>query len=294
LTSTNLIVLALWAGEYRHCLPLLEAEATEAESLGRIARAVRGWSIVSLCQASLGLLEEGAASVARAEALSARLGSPVLPVTHARETLARALDEGWGPIADRYSTFVSVVENNPALIWGLGWLYSSAAYASAACGRVDDALRYLGSLVPWLKESPGWIVGFSLMAGMAAGTLWRLNRLDHVEVIEQTLRDKVIAPDFLYPMVDGRQALAQVCGLTGRTDEATEWFAEARRVLGEQGALPLLAHCDYDEALMHHRLGTVAGDDRARTLLGQAWQQFARLGMRGWSRRAEELAVQLG
>jgi hypothetical protein len=64
-------------------------------------------------------------------------------------------------------------------------------------------------------------------------------------------------------------------------------------VLGEQGALPLLAQCDHDEALMYHRLGTPAGDERARALLGQAWQQFAKLGMRGWSRRAEELAAQL-
>ena len=41
LTSTNLIVLGLGPGSTSHCLPLLEAEAAEAESLGRIARAVR-------------------------------------------------------------------------------------------------------------------------------------------------------------------------------------------------------------------------------------------------------------
>src|SRR5205085_8842965 len=122
----------------------------------------------------------------------------------------------------------------------------------------------------------------------AAGTLWRLQRHDHLEVIETALRDKVIAPDFRYAMVDSRQALAWLCALTGRTEEASIWFAEARRVLGEQGALPLLAQCDYDEASMHHRLGTSAGEEKAKALLGQAWQQFARLGMKGWSRRAEE------
>jgi class 3 adenylate cyclase len=294
LTSTNLIVLALWAGEYRHCLPLLEAEAAEAESLGRIARAVRAWSMVTLCQASLGLVEEAAASVARAEALSARLGTPIVLVLNAQEALAMALDEGWEPIADLSGkVLVPVAEANPALAWGLGFVYSVAAHASAACGRVDDAMRHLGSLVPWLEEAPGWSLPFDRMAAVAAGTLWRLQRCDHLEAIETALRDKVIAPDFRYTMVDGRQALAWLCALTGRTDEASTWFTEARRVLGEQGSLPLLAQCDYDEALMYHRLGTPAGEEKAKTLLGQAWQQFARLGMRGWSRRAEELAAQL-
>jgi hypothetical protein len=293
LTSTNLIVLALWAGEYRHCLPLLEAEAAEAESLGRIARAVRGWSMAALCQAALGRLDAAAASVARAEALSARLGTPILLVVNAREAMAMALDEGWEPIAGLCNGLVPVAEGNPALAWGLGWVYSCAAHASAACGRADDAVRHLGSLVPWLEEAPGWSLGFNRLAAVAAGTLWRLGRLDHLEVIERALREKVVAPDFRYAMADGRQALAWLCALTGRTDEATGWFADARRVVGEQGSLPLLALCDYDEALMHHRLGTPAGRARATALLTEARRQFAELGMRGWSRRAEELAAQL-
>jgi hypothetical protein len=294
LTSTNLIVLAIQAGEYRHCLPLLEAEVAEAESLGRIARAARGWSMVTLCQASLGLVEEAGASVARAEALSARLGTPILLVLNAQEALAMALDEGWEPIADLCDKVLPVAQANPALAWGLGFVYSVATHASAACGRADDAMRHLDFLVPWLEEAPGWSLTFNRMAAMAAGTLWRLQRLDHLEVIEAALRDKVIAPDFRYAMVDGRMALAWLCALTGRTAEASSWFAEARRVLGEQGVLPLLAQCDHDEALMYHRLDTPAGDERAKALLGQAWQQFARLGMKGWSRRAEELAARLG
>ncbi len=295
LTSTNLIVLGLAAGEYQHCLPLLEAESAEAESLGRIARAVRGWSMATLCQAALGQLDAAATSMARAEALSARLGTPILIVVNAQEALAMALDEGWEPIAELCDkVLVPVAEANPALAWGLGFVYSAAAHASAACGRADDAMRHLGSLVPWLEEAPGWLLTFVRQVAVAAGTLWRLQRLDHLDLIEWALREKVIAPDFRYPRVDGRHALAQLCALSGRTEEAARWFADARRVLGEQGALPLLAQCDYDEALMNHRLGTPSGEERAKALLGQAWQQFARLRMRGWSRRAEELAAQLG
>ncbi len=52
-------------------------------------------------------------------------------------------------------------------------------------------------------------------------------------------------------MVDGRLTLARLCALTGRHDEAVSWFAKAREVLTEQGASPLLAIVDYDEALMY-------------------------------------------
>jgi hypothetical protein len=216
-------------------------------------------------------------------------------VLNAQETMALVLDEGWEPIADLCDrVLVPVAEANPALAWGLGFVYSVATHASAACGRVDEAMRHLASLVPWLQEAPGWSLTFNRMAAMAAGTLWRLERVDHLEVVEAALRDKVIAPDFRYAMVDSRHALARLCALTNRTEDASSWFAEARRVLREQGALPLLAQCDYDEALMYHRLGTPAGEERANPLLGQAWQQFAKLGMKGWTRRAEELAAQLG
>jgi hypothetical protein len=250
--------------------------------------------MVALCQASLGQLEAATASVARAEALSARLGTPILLVTNAREALARAFNEGWAPIADLCNVLVPVAEGNAALAWGLGWLYSCAAHSSAACGRVDDATRHLGSVIPWLEEAPGWTLNFNRMAALAAGTLWRLGRQDHLEVVERALREKVIGPDFRYAMVDGRQALAWLCVLTGRTDEATTWFAEARTVLRQQGSLPLLAMCDYDEALMYQGLGTPVGEGRARALLTAARRQFAELGMRGWNRLAEELAAQLG
>jgi hypothetical protein len=95
-------------------------------------------------------------------------------------------------------------------------------------------------------------------------------------------------------MVDGRLALARLCALTGRVDEAVSWFAEARRVLVQQGALHLLAITDYDEALMNVRLGEPGDLDRARPLLDSARRQFEEVGMTGWTRRADELARRLG
>jgi hypothetical protein len=59
-------------------------------------------------------------------------------------------------------------------------------------------------------------------------------------------------------------------------------------VLDAQGARPLRAIVDFDEALMHTRAGR---PDAARPLLDAAVDQFARLGMSGWLRRVGAVGV---
>jgi hypothetical protein len=88
--------------------------------------------------------------------------------------------------------------------------------------------------------------------------------------------------------------MARLCALTGRHDEAASWFAEARRVLEAQGARPLLAVVDYDEALARVRWASPGDDERARPLLDTARRQFDALGMTGWIARADALAQRLG
>jgi hypothetical protein len=77
--------------------------------------------------------------------------------------------------------------------------------------------------------------------------------------------------------------------LTARFDEARDWFAKARTVLDEQGARPLRAIVDYDEALMYARLGAEGDASRTQSLLEVALAQFAEIGMHGWTTRAEAL-----
>jgi hypothetical protein len=89
-------------------------------------------------------------------------------------------------------------------------------------------------------------------------------------------------------MMDLRLSLARLCALDGRLDEADHWFAQARLVLEEQGARPLRAIADFDQALMYTRAGQPG---QARRFLDAAAGQFRRIGMTGWLRRAEELAL---
>jgi len=64
-------------------------------------------------------------------------------------------------------------------------------------------------------------------------------------------------------------------------------------VLDEQGARPLRAIVDFDEAWMEIRRGPQGDRERARSLLALASEQFRSIGMPGWIRRAAELRRQL-
>jgi tetratricopeptide (TPR) repeat protein len=120
-----------------------------------------------------------------------------------------------------------------------------------------------------------------------------MQRTDHIEAIEKSLREKVIAPDHRFILQDGRLALARISALTGRYDEASEWFAKARTVLEEDGQRPLRAIVDYDEALMYARRNSAGDRECALPLLDAATQQFTEIGMTGWTRQAEELRTTL-
>jgi len=124
----------------------------------------------------------------------------------------------------------------------------------------------------------------------AAETLWLIERTEFIDVIERNLRQKIVTDIHPYPMMDGRQALARVCALQGRSDEASEWFARARTVLEELEARPLRAIVDFDEALMLLRRGGTGDRERARPLLEAAIREFSAIGMSGWIRRARATA----
>ena len=55
----------------------------------------------------------------------------------------------------------------------------------------------------------------------------------------------------------------------------------ARAVLTEQGARPLRAIVDYEEALIYHRRGGPGDKEPAAPLLEAALRQFHELGMTG-------------
>ena len=72
-----------------------------------------------------------------------------------------------------------------------------------------------------------------------------------------------------------------------------QWFAKARTVLDEQGARPLRALADFDEALMYARRGASGDREHALRWLDLAVPQLVAIGMPGWTQRADELRRRL-
>ncbi len=283
------VALTLLAGEYRRGILLWQEQAERAEQQGQIAGALDAWANLARCHTALGDFAAARAAYRQGRALAARLpqGSTApLLLWSPRYDRRLAVDEGWREFLEDTRAFLE----RPLAEVRVGPVRAAAALASARLGRAEEALHWLGTLIAGFERGrPSW-TAYTQVACDAAATLWQLERTDHIEVIERNLREKVIAPDFRYLMRDGRTALARLCALQGRYDEASRWFAEARTVLEGDGARPLRAIVDYDEALMYVRRAAPGDKERAAPLLDAALRQFREIGMTGWVRRAEELA----
>jgi DNA-binding SARP family transcriptional activator/class 3 adenylate cyclase len=284
--SPNLTVLTYWAGDYRRALPAYETETAQAERDGRWARAARGWSYITGLRAALGDLDGALEAVKQAEALAARLGRPLPQLFGAKDALSLVIDTDWEELAAAFEAIIAL--SDPALAWTRGPSHAVAARARARSGQTDEALAHLVELRPWLERAPAWTNMFSVMPCHAAEALWHLGRTDDLELIERTLKDKVIGPGFRAPGVEGRLALARLCALTDRHDEAVSWFSAARQNLAEQGALPLLGVCNHDEAVMHLRR---SHPEEAAPFIEAAHRQFVALGMTAWAARTEALSL---
>lgn len=290
--SPSPTALFMHAGDFRASLPVWQQEAADCERRGAFAKAMRGWGSVARCHISLGELTVARAALDRTAALSARIAGPwfgVLGLVAARADFCHATDEGWKELLADAASQALIQGPTAESKWGAAMINAYLAYSMASIEQVQAAMQRVAMLPAALERGTSWATTYCATACMATAALWRLNRADYAEVVEQSIRTKVIAPDFRYPLSDGRLSLARLCALQGRYDEATEWFAKARVVLDEQGARTLRAISDFDEALMYLRRGRTDDDERAQPFLDVARAQFTAIGMIGWLRRLEKL-----
>jgi tetratricopeptide (TPR) repeat protein len=296
LASEDPWVVMAWAGDYVAALPALWRHAEDAVARGRLGLAITSWAYVARCQIALGQLDEARNTLVMVDSLGERWPSAPSWVTvntiAARDELALATDSGWEELLPLAGPLVGSVDMNLRFV--MATIYASMARAAAHLGTAEAALPLLSLVVPALEQAPGWAPNYIRCACDGAAALWLLESTDHVQAVERAVRDKVVAPDFRHPMMDGRLSMARLCGLQGRYDEAVDWFADARRVLDDQGARPLRAITDYDEALMYARRGKPGDVELAWPLVDAAVEQFEEIGMTGWVHRAALLAATLG
>ncbi|MDP9238524.1 MAG: AAA family ATPase [Chloroflexota bacterium] len=281
-------------GDARRALTMFRDAMTSAEREGRIAQQVSLFAFIARCLNVLGELAEARASYDQGVALTARLPGPS---AHAQQLVAALAEmgiaHGGGLRASVAMVEALLQADAPDIRWARAGVLAAAARIFAQAGREDEALATLARALPAIQRTPAGEVNLPSVICDCAWALWILERTDQIDVIERNLREKVVVPDFRYPMRDGRTALARLCALQGRYDEASRWFADARRVLEEDGARPLRAIVDYDEALMYARRPADGDRERALPLLDAAMRQFGDIGMTGWTRLGEELRASL-
>jgi class 3 adenylate cyclase/tetratricopeptide (TPR) repeat protein len=292
--GTHAPVLTFYAGEYERASTVASEIAARSLEHGRLDYAVLILSVVARCQAALGNLAASHEAFLQANAILERIGNPpglsfFLQSAPIGQTFVRG--EGYElllPVFDR--VFAS---DSAGLRFVMAIALAAAAAFYAHAGRGEDALRALRRILPAIERAAGWVNNYTATLYYGIEVVWVLGRRDHVEVLERNLRAKTLASDFRYPHTDARLALARLCALTDRFDEAREWFEKARRVLDEQRARPLRAITDFDEAWMEVRRGREGDRGRALALLDAVHGPFEAIGMPGWLRRAEGLRQQL-
>jgi DNA-binding SARP family transcriptional activator len=284
-------VLLYLLGGLRPAVPLFEEAAGRARTRGELAREVHCRASIARALAALGDLEGARAALAQARDLASRIPDRSwswerIHVEGALDALTMATGEDWAGMHAVFDELVST--QDPVPRWARAPMSAGCARTAAHLGRPEQAMALLALPVRALAQAPAWALNYTRTACDTAETLWLLGRRDHLRPVETALRQKALPADFRFPMMDVRLSLARLCAVDDRVDEAVHWFGQARMVLEEQGAGPLRAITDFDEALMHARLERHAD---ARLLLEAAAGRFQRIGMTGWLRRVGQVAA---
>jgi class 3 adenylate cyclase len=285
------IALLVLAGDCRRSLPIWQQRAADAERSGQIALAMDAWAFTARCHNALGDFTLARAAYDRALAMSARVSRFALPqvnLVSLRNDFLIALDDGFDEFAQIPGETEILANPPPQFKWALVAGCACNAEIAARRNLAEPAMQLLAMVPAGLIRGAAWGLSYRIAACDSASTIWLLNRTDYLDIIENSIREKVLAPDFRFPMRDGRMSMGRLCALSGRYDEAAEWFAQAREVLDEEGWRPLRAITDYDEALMYLRRGGCGDAERAMPFLAAASAQFRALGMTGWIRRADQ------
>lgn len=284
------ISLLLLGGDCKRSVQIWKLNAAECERSGRLAMAMDGWTHLARAHNALGEFPEARAAYDRALALSARFNRPSFPLLNLmslRTDFFLSAGEGWHQIPTA-SGFEEAFANPPIEFkFVVAAAYGGMAMVMAFDNLAEPAMQLLTTVPEALRRGAPWSLGYNTAACDAVGALWALNRSEHAQSMECSIRTKLLPADFRFPMRDVRLSLARLCALQDRYDEAHEWFAKARDVLDESGWKPLRAVVDYDEGLMHLRKGD---RDRAQPLIDAALVRFKELGMPGWITRAQEAA----
>jgi tetratricopeptide (TPR) repeat protein len=285
--------LTMWAGRYGDALAMWQRRATAAEARGQLADAVSAWAGAASCAGALGRLADAANWTDRARELARRVelrGAFALHLVGARDVLVHARGSGFDDLME-WVAELTIYRTDRAQRWAEAIQYAAMARLLAIDTRYDDARTMIDGVVEVLPDAPTTVVSTNRMVGDVVAAAWLSGDTRHVGVLTESVRTGLLEPDFRCPMTEPRHAQGRVVGLTGDVEGARQWFDEARVVARADGLGPLIAIIDHDEALLLLRAGRA---EDAAPLLDAARRRATRLGMIGWVRRTERLALGSG
>jgi DNA-binding CsgD family transcriptional regulator len=154
-------------------------------------------------------------------------------------------------------------------------------------GEVDRSREILGHVLPALTRDHPLDSPYVNAIGLAGAAVWELGAPDLAERLLPNARTVADSDRREFYMTSSELTVARLSAVTGRVDQALDYFERARVTLECRDQPVLRAIVDYDEAvtrLEHQQPGAARLLDAART-------QLEELGMREWSRRLSLLEV---
>jgi len=291
-STTIPFYLAFFAGEYRRGLECYRTQQNRER--GPTFLYAELLSHAAILESALGDLCAAAATIAKLETLlAAHVDASVFAralLLIARARLAQVVGERTELQLAGLQAFLEGLE-------GADYVFAAPARAAAATatallGQRDGALRYLALTRSALERGEGWNGYYLNAASGVCEAYWELDVTPEYP-LETHIQKKILDPDFRNPHCDGRLNMARLLAQKRQVDAAVVWFEAARRVLDEQGAQPLRAVVDLDEARMYARRGARGDRTRALALLDLAEPQMRRIGMTGWLTRTAALRAAL-
>lgn len=252
------------------------------------AQAMNQLTILHIARGRFALAKE---SEERANALLDRLGagrrSDVLAL-EMETALALELGGNWPGLASAWRAVIAdpaLGPNDRATLMS-AYYASLAAYCSAEAGDETGTRSLLDVLAPVLEAMSPGDPNHNGAVAMAASAVWMIECIDlaprlhklALELWRQQLGD--------YPQTSIALTIARMAALSGRADEATEFFAKARTVLDESGQRPLRAKVDLDEATFLTKSAGNVDHDSIGELLRRSGAAFEEIGMTEWAERA--------
>ena len=164
---------------------------------------------------------------------------------------------------------LDAMSHSPQTRWAAVAVVASTAFSLSHQGEAASATLLLDQAMVGIERAPGYSPNYPLIAHFCAEAMWQLEATDHRDALETNLRAKVLEPDIRYPEALPRLAMARLCALDGRIDEARNWATACRRVVEDQDTPPLMLPVEHFEAELELRLGPEGDPDLFRAAIAR-------------------------